>query len=1103
MRSLLIILVLLASPLLVVAQSVMDMAGATNGTTLSGTNLNAASHCLPSGVSWGGSFTTTAYSNTHATPFSATKYCGGTGYPGSSTLAVAWDSTTGDHWSVTKSGNFGNKVSYGFAFYSTATTANFTLSDSSQISNSTGSESLTFALHVAAVGHMFIAIEMSGGATGGTKYFGYVPINENQWYWATCLWDNSSRRACAIYQLGSLTPLPDLGNNNTNGSGGSQYMSSIPVFDATDPVFSIGWGFQGSDGPGFNTTYFGNILFDFTGVQYPLLDGGYWAGLINDARVTDWTGAGVIGGIPSASWTQCGATISPPSSLAAINAAISACGTNQFVLLGPGTFSVAGTINLKSNMALRGSGSNSTFIVETTPGATIIGASGSTSFTTAVNWTAGYGKGSTSITLASIPGGVTANQSIAVLTQCEDGATGTPCVLATSTDNGGFFNCSVAWNATGPVGCSSAGPDGTQLFRWQQEMTLVTAISGNVITLKDPLMHPNWASGQSPQAQFITAPLHNLGVESLSVDATGLGSGSSLSSVSLKGVLNGWIYQVRAINSQCFCLGLAFAVHSTLDQNYCAFSQAGVNHSVAGDTNGHNLIQNNIFQGFQPSVHNERSDSGTVVAYNFDINQQNNTDLMEAALREHSNGSAYKLYEGNVASLLYHDDIHGSILAHTGFRNFFTGWESCANGQCGASVKDSQTFAIKLDGYARYHNYVANVLGTPSFHTTYSTTSGSNKNVFGVGISVPASGIPVDTVVATTLMRYGNWDNVTAAVRWCGNSGNTGWATTCASSQEIASSAPTFPSYEPTLGDTVAGQGPLPASLYLAAKPAWFQSIAWPPIGPDVSSGNIGQCSGSLNVNGQFNGVAALTNAQCGGHGITASAWGGHVNAIPAMNCALAVMGMPPDGTGSALAFDANLCYSSLIPIASFSPSSLNLGQVPVGLTSNTSQTVTLTNTGSANLVVTAVTPSSIYALVNNTCGTSFTLTPGSSCTFQVTAAPTSAVTFSGNVTFADNAGNPDVFSVTATGTGPPAPGVTIFAGNLLSSTFPFAEFPVWVVSALDNPTYQQSSHQYSKTYPEHVSSPFWQGIYHFCEGRRCTRPKSGAPSGRNLEDSQ
>ena len=36
----------------------------------------------------------------------------------------------------------------------------------------------------------------------------------------------------------------------------------------------------------------------------------------------------------------------------------------------------------------------------------------------------------------------------------------------------------------------------------------------------------------------------------------------------------------------------------------------------------------------------------------------------------------------------------------------------------------------------------------------------------------------------------------------------------------------------------------LPASLYLAARPSWFGAAAWPPIGPDVTGGNVSDVGG-------------------------------------------------------------------------------------------------------------------------------------------------------------------------------------------------------------------------------------------------------------------
>ena len=95
-----------------------------------------------------------------------------------------------------------------------------------------------------------------------------------------------------------------------------------------------------------------------------------WSGLLNTCTGTaaatltspqrcgnpDWQNAGVVGGIPSATWTQSGATIAAGASTATIQSALNACGTNHFVLLGPGTFSSITHLTIPSNCVLRGSG---------------------------------------------------------------------------------------------------------------------------------------------------------------------------------------------------------------------------------------------------------------------------------------------------------------------------------------------------------------------------------------------------------------------------------------------------------------------------------------------------------------------------------------------------------------------------------------------------------------------------------------------------------------------------------------------------------------------------------------------------------------------------
>ena len=135
-------------------------------------------------------------------------------------------------------------------------------------------------------------------------------------------------------------------------------------------------------------------------------------------------------------------------------------------------------------------------------------------------------------------------------------------------------------------------------------------------------------------------------------------------------------------------------------------------------------------------------------------------------------------------------------------------------------------------------------------------------------------------------MRWGNYDVVTGAVRWCGNSSDPGWTTTCGGTSEVPTSLSKY-------ANAVPATTTLPASFYLSTKPAWWPSgKAWPPIGPDVTGGN------APNV-------------------------GGHAYTIPAQDCYLHVMGGAANGTGAVLNFNASRCYGS---------SSVTLPVPPTGL---------------------------------------------------------------------------------------------------------------------------------------------------------------------------
>lgn len=107
-------------------------------------------------------------------------------------------------------------------------------------------------------------------------------------------------------------------------------------------------------------------------------------------------------------------------------------------------------------------------------------------------------------------------------------------------------------------------------------------------------------------------------------------------------------------------------------------------------------------------------------------------------------------------------------------------------------------------------------------------------------------------------------------------------------------------------------------------------------------------------------------------------------------------------------------------PGASLSPSTLTFSTNQ--LTTSATQFTTLTNTGTANLVVSGVTVSGSFSNTGTgTCtGTSFTLSAGSTCTFGISFSPGTTGPFTGTLSVSDNAsGSPHTAALSGTGTAP------------------------------------------------------------------------------------
>jgi hypothetical protein len=628
-----------------------------------------------------------------------------------------------------------------------------------------------------------------------------------------------------------------------------------------------------------------------------------WSGVIAPARAIDWsaTSPGVVGGVPSATWTQCGSTIAAGASAATIQSALNGCAANHYVLLGAGTFNLSTGLNMVPNVVLRGSGSSSTLLVfsaagscgglgasicfkdsngygvdssPTQPGGSNAATFCGTASSGACNNT--YSQGATTIQLSSIGAAGVVNGQYIYLDQINDNPA-TP----STTFSTGMLICD---NVSATDGCSlEGGAPGRVTGGVERNLIqFVKVVSGCAsactgagpfsVTITPGLYGLKWDTSHSPGAWWSANNMQNSGIENLTIDSTGTGVGNNNVGTWFLNAFNCWETGVRGIKPNRNHVWLYQSAHITVANNYFYLSDnsASVSYGVESFMAGDNLVENNIFQQVTGGLVNGPS-TGSVFAYNFMIDYPYTvSDWMIADSLRHDAGAQYNLFEGNISEGFAEDAFHGTGGANTTFRNYVVGW---------APGKAVNTAAFQLYSYNRFENVIGNVLGCNNatstfpgncgspYPTAYQTSVGDGPDHtiydLGAGDTEADTTVLADPYTVTSMMRWGNYDTYNAAVRWV--------------SGEVPSG----------LSDGYANSVPashtLPASFWLTSKPSWWGSVSWPAIGPDVATGTIP-------------GVAS------------------HAALIPAANCYFVTMSGPQDGTGSVLAFDANTCYTSTPP---------------------------------------------------------------------------------------------------------------------------------------------------------------------------------------------
>jgi hypothetical protein len=644
-----------------------------------------------------------------------------------------------------------------------------------------------------------------------------------------------------------------------------------------------------------------------------------WSTFLNPSRAIDWTSAGfTIPNYTTNCSTQPTLTANSASAAAAnttaIQNALASCdATHNVVNISAGTYYIAGwTYGPQGKQVVRGAGPSSTTVTLTTEscggspaaGVCMQGSGGTYDGSDSVLppsgnqqclWTGGLSQGSTTITLSSCPGTPPTNH-LLILDQAND-----------SSDTGGVYQCD-----GNVVGCNYEGSlngNGriiTGKMHSEQQATYVTSVTSlgggsYSVTISPGVYFNNIRSGQSPGAWW-SATVQNDGLENLTLD----GTSAPDHNISMYDCYQCWVKNVRSLNAGSAHVFLYQSGSDVIRDSYFYQSQSHASSSyvIESEIASGFLVENNIFQQTTNPIMFGVG-TGNVIGYNYSINDEtSNLYSLQTPYYSHNAGNSMNLWESNNFIGIWTDDAWGSSANGTLYRNVLHGWQG--------GGYQTGFIPIQIRTWIRGFNVVGNVLGSPGIQNQYqayatSSTAGSGGTNAGTGIyeigwsdtgggygtcGNGTNGNPYcDPLVFSTLMRWGNYDTVTAGIKW--------------DSTEASPAAATYinANFTSTYFGSLAHT--LPSSLYYNSKPAWWPSAkAWPPVGPDVASGNLGTCSGT------YAGYQGTSSAQCTGGTLT-GAWASHATSIPAQDCYLNVMGGPPDGSGGVLNFDANTCYAT------------------------------------------------------------------------------------------------------------------------------------------------------------------------------------------------
>jgi hypothetical protein len=483
-----------------------------------------------------------------------------------------------------------------------------------------------------------------------------------------------------------------------------------------------------------------------------------------------------------------------------INAAIKSCPAGQVVLLQAGTFTVSSTVKLANGVVLRGAGSQGaakggTSIVK--KGGGTVMCMGETQDGACYDW-GSYSEPACALTTDAQNGAIAVNVGsnaskfkpgdFALIDQVDDSSI----VIGDCT----FFRRVTTRGVSERVEIVSVGPE------------------SGIIGLSSPL---RWTfKAASPYSAALTRVTSSVikwaGIEGLRLQGGSAGSylGQSAGGIDVSNAAYCWVKDVQtdstiggvhvALRGAFRCVVRESYFHNSANYGF-GTDCYGI---VIGCASSDNLVENNISRYMNKPIQFSNSGGGNVVGYNYTDNAWSDQDgsFQEVPIDAHCAFPHMELVEGNFAPHMALPETHGAAGYITFFRNYAS-TQFAFPPVYGKTTKQSGNVqAVSICTHCINVNVVGNVLGPVAGSDPKAAVAVTGYISSGFDNGILNFGDSATTPAAKTALLHGNYDNVNKKTMW-----------------------------DASIADHV-----IPASLYLATKPAFFGSNPWPWVTPDASS---------------------------------------------------------------------------------------------------------------------------------------------------------------------------------------------------------------------------------------------------------------------------